>query len=166
MNRPNLEQRHVRTLLLVLAVLLVLGTAFGCHSGTPAAPAGTDILLSFEYIEQDLPTGDFTAIVHARVFDDVSNAPHTGVGVFFEASGRGQFREREAVKTNGSGKAQKARLMRASTIHSRDVAPGSSSRGREKSRRKPSSAVPTEIPTERFHSGPSSTPNARSWKPS
>lgn len=99
---------HIPRVLARLIAAALAALALGCHSGTPAAPEGTDILLSFAYREgtQDFATGDFEAIIQARLVDSLSNVPQVGVGVFFIVdSGPGTFFD-DFVVTDGGGKAR------------------------------------------------------------
>ncbi|MEM7248950.1 MAG: PKD domain-containing protein [Acidobacteriota bacterium] len=97
-------QRSILAAATVGAALLALA----CTSGTPAAPEGTEILLRFDFVDgsRDLVSGDFQAIITATLFDEDSNVPQTGVGVFFEVTnGPGTF-EFETVNTDNGGRAR------------------------------------------------------------
>lgn len=94
--------------LVLLGLAALLGAALlGCTTGTPAAPEGSKIFLTFGYAAQDFDTGDYEAVIVARVLDEVSDVPQTGVGVFFRvSSGPGSFIESDAVRTDNDGIAQ------------------------------------------------------------
>ncbi len=88
----------------------------GCHAGTPAAPEGTEILLTCEFLSRDLITGNFEAIIKAQVLDLESDVPQVGVGVFFRVSaGPGTIATTGPVVTDNSGRAQAVLVGRGAT---------------------------------------------------
>ena len=64
-HEPNRTALGTRLALAVAGVSLLLGTTLGCVSGTPAAPDGTEIPVSYEYITRNTTSGDFEAIINA-----------------------------------------------------------------------------------------------------
>ena len=94
----------------VLAAAALLATSFlGCTTGTPAAPEGSKIFLTFAYVpgSQIFATGAFEAVIQVRVLDSVSDVPQTGVGVFFRVTqGPGNFVESGSIRTTNDGTAQ------------------------------------------------------------
>ena len=98
--------------LLALGLLATAGL-LGCTSGTPAAPEGSKIFITYAYVpgSQDFGTGEFEAVITARVLDSISDVPQTGVGVFFRVStGPGSFVESASIRTDNDGVAQNVLL--------------------------------------------------------
>lgn len=94
------------------AGLLVLAT-LACTTGTPSAPDGTEIPVSYEYITRNLVSGDFEAIINATVIDQVSDVPQVGVGVYFRVSGGpGAFVNEGPVRTDDRGHAESVLIGR------------------------------------------------------
>ena len=91
-----------------VAALAGLSAALlACHTGTPAAPEGTIIAVGCDIISSNATTGDFDAIVNALVFDDDSDVPQVGVGVYFIVeSGPGVIQTSNPVVTDAHGHAQ------------------------------------------------------------
>jgi hypothetical protein len=94
----------------------VLATLMGCHSGTPAAPEGTEIPVSCEFLTRDVNTGDFEALIKAVVIDEASDVPQVGVGVYFRVkSGPGEMDDEGPIRTDGSGRAESVLIGRGAT---------------------------------------------------
>jgi hypothetical protein len=105
----RLLHRLARPAALVAGAALLATALLGCTTGTPAAPEGSKIFLSFAYVpgSQDFSTGEYEAVVQVRVLDSVSDVPQTGVGVFFRVTqGPGSFVESGSVRTTNDGTAQ------------------------------------------------------------
>jgi hypothetical protein len=95
-----------------LAALVV-----GCHSGTPAAPEGTEIPVSCEFLSRDVTTGDFEALIKAVVIDEESDVPQVGVGVYFRVSGGpGEMSDEGPIRTDNAGRAQSVLIGRGATV--------------------------------------------------
>jgi hypothetical protein len=106
----------MRALLACFLSVLAVTSLVGCHSGTPAAPEGTRILVDYEYITRDVASGDFEARIFVRALDEVSNAPAVGVGVFFRVEeGPGRFLVQDAVRTTGGGYAENVLIATGAT---------------------------------------------------
>jgi hypothetical protein len=87
-----------------------------CHSGTPAAPEGSEIATGCEFISRNPTTGDFEAILNATVMDATSNVPQVGVGVFFRvASGNGQVQFEGPIRTDDDGHAESVLVATGAT---------------------------------------------------
>ena len=92
---------------------ILIAAALGCSSGTPAAPEGTEIPVSYEYITRNLTSGDFEAIIRATVIDQVSDVPQVGVGVYFRVTGGpGAFNNQGPIRTDDDGRAESVLIGR------------------------------------------------------
>lgn len=98
------------TTLALASVIAVAATALalGCSTGTPAAPEGTEIYATFDFVECNIETGDFEVLLQTRVLDTLSGVPQTGVDVLFlKTEGLGRFlpsaQSQATVRTNNDG---------------------------------------------------------------
>jgi len=107
-SRPRTPWRRAASL--AASSLLALGL-LACTTGTPAAPAGSTIYATIRFVDRNVQTGDFEAIVTAIVLDSVSGVPQTGVQVnffileglaLFQPDGRGDIQ----VRTNSHGRSE------------------------------------------------------------
>lgn len=108
-------RRAARWALPLLAAPLA-ATLLACHSGTPAAPEGTEIALNCEFITRDVATGNFEAIIKSIVIDEESDVPQVGVGVYFRVkSGPGEMNDEGPIVTDNDGRAQAVLVARGAT---------------------------------------------------
>lgn len=113
MNRAPSSLR--RTLLRSMAAL-GLAALIGCNAGTPAAPEGTEIPVSCEFLTRDVPSGNFEALIKAVVIDADSDVPQVGVGVYFRVkSGPGEMADEGPIRTDNDGRAQAVLVARGAT---------------------------------------------------
>jgi hypothetical protein len=118
MLNDTMNSRHVglgRVACAALLALALTAAGLGCSSGTPAAPEGTEIAVSYEYVEgtRNLTSGDFDAIIRALVLDSESDVPQVGVGVYFRVTGGpGAFTVVGPVETDEDGWAQSILVAR------------------------------------------------------
>ena len=111
-------RRDVKTRALIAAgATLAAGVlVLGCETGTPAAPEGTEIPVTYEYISRDIPTGNFDAIISATVIDQDSDVPQVGVGVYFRVTGGpGQFVDTGPIETDEDGHAESVLVAHGAT---------------------------------------------------
>lgn len=110
-----------------LAAMLV-AACLACHTGTPAAPEGTEIPVTCEFITRDIGSGNFDALIKAVVIDEVSDVPQVGVGVYFRVrSGPGVMSNEGPIRTDNEGRAESVLLGRGATAGNRvtvDVSSG------------------------------------------
>lgn len=107
--RPRFPAPWTARGLAVGLAALAAALSLSCHSGTPAAPMGTSILASFEFVDEsrNVQTGDFQAVIGADLIDMASGVPQVGVQVrFLVTAGDASFETASVVTTNGAGHAE------------------------------------------------------------
>jgi len=114
------SQSGVRRRVALGAATSVLGLAalLACTTGDPAAPEGSEIIASCEFVPGTrVPAaGNFDAIVKALVLDAVSDVPQVGVGVYFiVTTGPGVMEREGPILTNSQGRAQAILTARGAT---------------------------------------------------
>src|SRR5690349_11533312 len=82
---PRMSALRGRLALAACTASLGVAALLGCTTGDPAAPEGSEIVASCEYVPgtRQVVAGNFDAIVKALVLDAVSDVPQVGVGVYF-----------------------------------------------------------------------------------
>ena len=112
--------KHLRRALRLVAPALAAGLAaaiLGCHAGTPAAPEGSEIPVTCEFLNRDVTTGNFEALIKAVVIDELSDVPQVGVGVYFRvSSGPGEMVDEGPIRTDNDGRAQAVLIGRGATV--------------------------------------------------
>lgn len=94
----------------------LLAATLACHSGTPAAPEGSEIPVTCEFLSRDVATGNFEALIKAVVIDEESDVPQVGVGVYFRVrSGPGEMVDEGPIRTDNDGRAQAVLIGRGAT---------------------------------------------------
>jgi hypothetical protein len=111
MSHSRSRQSRVQGRVALAAASAALGLAalVACTTGDPAAPEGSEIVASCEYVPgtRQVAAGNFDAIVKALVLDATSDVPQVGVGVYFIVSNGPGVMEREGpILTDSHGRAQ------------------------------------------------------------